>query len=97
MIPQGIAWILGVVSLVLFHAVGIYARPLVIIVLLVFVAIDVFGLVTGRLKLSPFAFAPVLPALFVRPWPIGLLWGFVVIAGIDLIGTLVTVRRYRGA
>jgi hypothetical protein len=70
---------------------------LVVVVLLIFVAIDVFGLLTGRLTLSPSAFAPVLAAFFVRPWPIGVLWGFVVIGGIDLIGTLVATRSYRGA
>ena len=96
MIPQIAAWVLGVVSLLLFHAAGVYSRPLVVVALLIFVVIDVFGLATGRLKLSPFAFAPVLPALFIRPWPIGLVWGFVVIAGIDLVGCLVVMGRGRG-
>ena len=98
---QLLAIVTGVVGLVL-HYVGVSAAvPAVTTALLLFIGVDVYGLLTGQLKLSPFAFLPVLPALFVRPWPVGLLWGFVVIGSVDSVISAVMVwssyRRRRSS
>ena len=90
---QVIAIVLAVVGLALFYSGVAASVPTVTIALVIFVAIDLYGLFTGRLYCSPFALLPILPALFVRPWFIGLAWGFVVISSVD---ALIEAERSRG-
>ena len=71
------------------------AVPLLAIALLIFVGLDIYGLMSGRLYCSPFAFLPVLPALFVRPWFVGLTWGFIVIVLVDVVITAASGRGRR--
>jgi len=75
----------GIVGLILFYASVPLALAVVAVSLLLFVAIDVFGLLSGRLMFGPGVLLPLLPAIFVRPWPVGLLWGYLVFSGIDFI------------
>lgn len=94
MIAQLAAIASGILGLILFYSGSPASVPFLVIALLLFIAIDLFGLVSGRLGCSPFALAPLLPMLFVRPWFVGLTWGFVVIGGID---ATISAVKFRGA
>lgn len=84
MIFQLVAEFLGVAALTLYYAGVQGSAVLVSLALVAFVAIDVYGLVAGRLGCGPGVLLPVVPALFVRPWLVGFLWGFVVLTCVDL-------------
>jgi len=84
-----IAILLGVITIISHYFLGGAHTVLLIVSLGLFIVIDLFGLITGELKLTPFVGAPVIPALFIMPWYIGLLIGYLSLKLINLLITTV--------
>ena len=89
MIVDIITILLGLTTLVFHYFLGGAHIALLIASLGIFIVIDIVGLITGELKLTPFIGAPVIAALFIMPWYIGLLIGYLILKVINLIITVV--------
>lgn len=95
MLVQLAACVLGVVGLATHYSGAPASSVLVVLSLIAFVIMDVFGVVSGHLKPGCGLFLPLAPALFVRPWPVGLLWGFVAFSAFELASLGVAAIAYR--
>jgi hypothetical protein len=85
---QILAVVLGAIGLLIRALSHSSAAGLILPALILFLIIDFIGLVTGQLKLTWAAFLPAVPAFFVHPWYVGVVLGFVVIASLDVLATL---------
>lgn len=89
MVIQLLATLLGGLALIIGAATESSAIGLIVPSLALFILMDLLGLLTGKLKMGPGAFLPVAPAMFVHPWYVGLLIGFVAIHSIEVLIILV--------
>ena len=95
MIIQVAALALGILSLILRYTAHSPPTALTVIALILFVVADGIAIATRQLKTGPGALFPIVPALFVKPWYVGLLWGFVLIWLIEIAWALFLLATAR--